>query len=421
MMEKKLNTLTLSGLMIGPILGSGIVLLPPIAIRTLGKHAIIAWIIMMFLGGIFAYVFAKMSLLVSTNEGISSIISQAIGPYLGELASNYLTIAVCFGPVAVVVTASDFINNMFLNIPYSKLIISFLFLLLTTIVLLMDVAKIGLLSLLLSSLTALLLVIGGIFSLTTAPVIHYPEGFPALNSLGYTLLLLSWAVIGWEVIGSYIEDVDNPETTLMRAMKISLTAVILVYLISTFALQNRFFTTSSQLSDVNMSMILVPVFGHYATFIIGIIAAGLCFCTFIMFVGAISRQIARRAENGALPQCFRQKPDEKSPKTTLFILTAIHTLVLLSIHFKLLTLETIVSIANTFFICNALLGLFASFKCIKGLILKFFTAILMLILCILLTYSSLIAWIIFMGISAWSLLKYFKNKSPQIRFSKEQP
>ncbi|MDF2612417.1 MAG: amino acid permease-associated protein [Clostridia bacterium] len=419
-MEKKLNTLTLSGLMIGPILGSGIVLLPPIAIRALGEHAITAWIIMMFLGGIFAYVFARMSLLASTNEGISSIISKEIGPHLGELASNCLTIAVCFGPVAVVVTASDFIHNMFVNTSYSKLVISLLFLLLTSVVLLMDVAKIGRLSLLLSSLTAFLLVIGGIFSLTTEPVIHYPKNLPHLNTLGYTLLLLSWAVIGWEVIGSYIEDVDHPETTLMRAMKISLTAVILVYLISTFALQNRFFAASSELSDINMSMILVSVFGRYAAFIIGIIAAGLCFCTFIMFVGAISRQIARRAENGALPQYFRQKPGERSPKTTLFILTAIHTLVLLSIYFKLLTLETIVSIANTFFICNALLGLFASFKCIKGLILKFFTVILMLILCMLLTYSSLIAWIIFMVISTWSLLKYLKTKSSQIPFSKEQ-
>lgn len=35
-MQKKLNTLTLSGLMIGPILGSEIVLLPPLAISILG-------------------------------------------------------------------------------------------------------------------------------------------------------------------------------------------------------------------------------------------------------------------------------------------------------------------------------------------------------------------------------------------------
>ncbi len=35
---KKLNTLTLSGLIIGPILGSGIVLLPPLAYEMMGHN-----------------------------------------------------------------------------------------------------------------------------------------------------------------------------------------------------------------------------------------------------------------------------------------------------------------------------------------------------------------------------------------------
>ncbi len=413
-MDRKLNTLTLSGLMIGPILGSGIVLLPPIAIKTLGEHAIIAWIIMMFLGSIFAYIFAKMSLLTSTNEGISSIISKETGPFLGELASNYLTTAVCFGPVAVVVTASDFIANMFVDTSYLQVVIAFIFLLLATVVLLMDITKIGKLSLFLSSLTALLLITGGLFSLLTQTNIHYPASFPKINSLGYTLLLLSWAIIGWEVIGNYIEDVENPQVTIMQAMKISLTAVVLIYLISTFALQNQInFAASNQRHDIHMGMILIPIFGKYSSFIIGIIAAGLCFCTFIMFVGAIARQIAKRAANDTLPKCFKQKEGEKAPKTTLLILTALHSLILTCIYIKWITLETVVSISNTFFICNALLGLLASFKCVKGLIIKLFVGVLFLILCLLLTYSSPIAWLLFIGITSGSALKYFKKQSLQ--------
>ncbi|WP_069999610.1 APC family permease [Cellulosilyticum sp. I15G10I2] len=413
-MDKKLNTLTLSGLMIGPILGSGIVLLPPIAIKTLGQHAIVAWIIMMFLGGIFAYIFAKMSLLTCSNEGISSIISREIGFFPGQLASNFLTLAVCFGPVAVVVTAAEFIHNMFLDIPYLKVIIAFIFLILATFVLLMDVAKIGKLSLILSSLTALLLVIGGLFSLITQPAIFYPAGLPKISSMGYTLLLLSWAIIGWEVIGNYIEDVENPQVTIMRAMKISLSAVVLVYLISTFALQNKInFEISGQGTDVNMGMILVPIFGEYSFFIIGTIAAGLCFCTFIMFVGATSRQVAKRAENGTLPQFFKQKKGEKSPKTTLFILAGLHALILVFIYCHWITLEAIVSIANTFFICNALLGLLASFKCVKGILVKLFVTILIIIFCLLLTYSSLIAWILFIAVTLGSALKCSKAQFSQ--------
>ena len=412
-MDKKLNTFTLSGLMIGPILGSGIVLLPPIAIRILGEHAVIAWIIMMLLGGIFAYVFAKMSLLTQSNEGISSVISEKMGFFPGQLASNFLSMAVCFGPVAVAVTASDFISSIFSSTSYSQIIIAFIFLVFAFLVLLMNVARMGLLSLILSSLTAILLVTGGLWSLVTQPVINYPSGFPEINSMGYTLLLLSWAIIGWEVIGNYIEDVENPNKTLMGAMKVSLSAVVLVYLISAFALQNKIDLTSLDTDSINMSLILVPVFGQYASFIMGIIAAGLCFCTFIMFVGAASRQIAKRASNGVLPSFFKQKIGEKSPKNTLFTLTALHTLLIVAVYADWISLESVVSISNTFFICNALLGLFASFKCIKGLVVKFFTATLILILLLLLSYSSFIAWILFIGVTLGSAFKYLKMSSPR--------
>jgi APA family basic amino acid/polyamine antiporter len=410
--NKKLNTLTLSGLMIGPILGSGIVLLPPLAIKILGDQAIIAWMIIMLLGGIFAYVFAKMSLFTSTNEGISLIIAHNLGPFFGELASNYLTMAVFFGPVAVVLTASEFISAMFVAKDYNHLVIAFIVLVLAGIVLLMDVAKMGRLSLLLSSLTALLLVIGGALTLLAQPVIAFPNTFPEAGKLGYTLLLLFWSIIGWEVIGNYIEDVENPQSTIMRAMKISLTAVILVYLISTFALQNAVDLSSIDTSaSMTMGMILTPLFGDFSYFIMGVIAAGLCFCTLILFVGAVARQVAERAQKGSLPHFFIQKKGERSPRTILLTLLSIHTLLLVFIYFNWITLEIIVGIANTFFIGNALLGLLTSLRCMTGIVIKGCVVLLILILCVLMSYSPLVAWVLFMLVSAGSVFKYFLGQT----------
>ncbi|MDF2596459.1 MAG: amino acid permease-associated protein [Clostridia bacterium] len=410
--NKKLNTLTLSGLMIGPILGSGIVLLPPLAIKILGDQAIIAWMIIMLLGGIFAYVFAKMSLFTSTNEGISLIIAHNLGPFFGELASNYLTMAVFFGPVAVVLTASEFISAMFVAKDYNHLVIAFIVLVLAGIVLLMDVAKMGRLSLLLSSLTALLLVIGGALTLLAQPVIAFPNTFPEAGKLGYTLLLLFWSIIGWEVIGNYIEDVENPQSTIMRAMKISLTAVILVYLISTFALQNAVDLSSIDTSaSMTMGMILTPLFGDFSYFIMGVIAAGLCFCTLILFVGALARQVAERAQKGSLPHFFIQKKGERSPRTILLTLLSIHTLLLVFIYFSWITLEIIVGIANTFFIGNALLGLLTSLRCMTGIVIKGCVVLLILILCVLMSYSPLVAWVLFMLVSAGSVFKYFLGQT----------
>ena len=403
--QKKLNTLTLSGLMIGPILGSGIVLLPPIAISVLGDQAIFAWIIIMLLGIVFAYVFAKMSLMISGNEGMSTVIGQAFGPACRELASNYLTAAVCFGPVAVLLTASEFLSHPLKNLNFSKTGLALVVLILCVTVLLRGITTVGNMTLILSSLTAVLLVGGSIYSLLAQAEIIYPAGLPEPGKLGYTLLLLFWAIIGWEVIGNYVEEVHKPEKTIMRAMKLSVAAITAVYILSAFALQNRIQLQGARSASVNMSLILVPLFGDFAYVLMGVVAAGLCFCTLLMILGAVTRQIAARAENGKLPAFLKMKPQEKAPKRALFLLTGWHVILLVLIHFQLLSIEEIVGIANTFFIGNALLGLTASIKFLSGYWVKAFVLVLISALVILLAFTSPFAWIALAVVTALSIYK----------------
>ncbi|RII33531.1 APC family permease [Clostridium chromiireducens] len=408
-MNKKLNTITISGLMIGPILGSGIVLLPPIAINMLGDKAIIAWIIIMLMGIIFAYIFTKMSILTSSNEGVNVVVGEKLGQNFRELSSNYLTAAVCFGPVAVLYTASGFICNMIPGGNNYQIFVILILLLLNVLVLLMGITAMGRVTLVLSSLTGLILVIGSIFNLSEQDSISFPNAFPQITTLGSTLLLLFWAIIGWEVIGSYVEEVINPEKTLMRAMKISLSAVIFIYLLTTFALQNSTSYMVTKETDINVSLILIPLFGNLSYIIMGIIAAGLCYSTLIMILGAVTRQMASRAEKGTLPAFLRKKEEERSPKRALMVLTTFHCLVIFLIHYNYVTVEWTVGIANTFFICNALLGLIASLKCVNGMLLKGLITLLIIILIILLTFSHLIGWLLLLVVSLVSMHKNIPN------------
>lgn len=405
-MNKKLNTISISGLMIGPILGSGIVLLPPIAIHMLGDKAIIAWIITMIMGGIFAYIFTKMSILTSSNEGVNEIVGEKLGENFSELSSNYLTAAVCFGPVAVLYTASSFICNMIPGMNDHQIIVIFILLILNVFILMMGITAMGRVTLILSSLTGLILVISSIFNLIKQNTITFPSTLPQITTLGSTLLLLFWAIIGWEVIGNYVEDVMNPEKTLMRAMKISLSVVIAIYMLTTFALQN---SISGQVitneTDINVSLILVPLFGDLAYIIMGIIAAGLCFSTLIMILGAVTRQISARAEKGTLPAFLRKNEGERSPKRALIILTIFHCFLIFLIRYNFVTVEWIVGIANTFFICNALLGLIASLKCVNSILLKVLVTVLIIVLIILLLFSSLIGWLLLLLVTVMSMHK----------------
>jgi APA family basic amino acid/polyamine antiporter len=405
-MIKKLNTMSISGLMIGPILGSGIVLLPPIAINMLGDKAIIAWIITMIMGAVFAYIFTKMSILTSSNEGVNEIIGEKLGQSFSELSSNYLTVAVCFGPVAVLYTASSFICNMIPGISNFQVLVIFILLILNLSILLMGITAMGRVTLILSSLTGLILVVGSVFNLFQENNITFSSNFPQVTTLGSTLLLLFWAIIGWEVIGSYVEEVINPEKTLMHAMKISLFVVISIYMLTTLALQNSMGEhIMAKETGINVSLILVPLFGDLAYVIMGVIAAGLCFSTLIMILGAVSRQMATRAEKGSLPAFLKKGEGEKSPKRALLVLTIFHCFVIFLIYNNFVTIEWTVGIANTFFICNALLGLAASLKCVNSILLKILIVSLIIACVALLAFSSLIGWILMILVSILSMRK----------------
>ena len=388
-------------MMIGPILGSGIVFLPPLAYEALGNHAIWAWGIMMALGGLFAYVFAKMTVMTKSNEGMSLMVGQMLGGRFRELSSNYLTAAVCFGPVAVAKTAAGFLKGIFPGM--GEVMLAALVLVVCYGLIASGVTTMGRLILLLSTATTLLLIGGSIITLFTSPALALPSGLPEPGKLGSTLLFIFWAIIGWEVLGNYIEDVNNPERTILRAMKISLTAIIAVYMATTFALQTYY---QMHAGEVRIQPLLFPLMGNFADPIFSILAAGLCICTVVSVLGAVARQIRARSQAGLLPAVMGKK---FAPLTALII---IHIAVMGASLMGLLDVETMVGIANTFFIGNALLGLSAGFLYFQNKALKASVAVLILMLMLLLLFSKPFALIAFAGVTALTL---WKSRSPSMQ------
>ena len=115
MQSKKLNTFTLSGLIIGPILGSGVILLPPLLYNNIGSFSLVIWFCILFLGFIFALVFGKLAILFPGDGGVSLATKEVMGKKYQLLTSFYLICAVFFGPVAVLLIAAQFIQEYFPN------------------------------------------------------------------------------------------------------------------------------------------------------------------------------------------------------------------------------------------------------------------------------------------------------------------
>ena len=190
---KTLGPLLLSGLMIGPILGSGIIVLPPLAYSVAGDWAIFAWALMALAGFAFAFIFARLTTLFPGSGGATNAVEAAFGTATKRLTSFYLIGAVLFGPVAVMLTAADYLfpgNRM-------SSLIALPMLLTCSCLLLRQIKSIGRFSLLMSSLAAAILVAGGLTTLfwhqkpaTPLPSFH-------AGDFGYSLLLLFWTPKPW--------------------------------------------------------------------------------------------------------------------------------------------------------------------------------------------------------------------------------
>ncbi len=390
-MTKKMNALTLSGLMIGPILGSGILFLPPLAYKTMGLNAIYAWLIIMALGALFAYVFAHMASLASDNRGVSAIVGTALGEKFENLSANYLTAAVLFGPVAVAITAADFIISLFPGTSGPlHWIAAVLVLIISALLILSKVSFMSRLMLILSSIIAALLLVGGMATLLSADRMLLPDGFPQSRELGQALLLTFWAIVGWEVLGNYAEDIDDSRRTMMRAMRLSLFVIVLVYISSALAVQS--------IGAVSMAELLVPIFGPQSNAVFGSLAVGLCVCTIVTFMGAVARQLTVRAQSANI--C---KPLQKKQAAAAALLI-INLIVFTAYAFGLLTLENIIGTANTLFIGNAFLGLIAGLKLIKSIFVKIGICILLIMMLAILAFSPLYALLLFAGVSVLSLV-----------------
>ena len=113
MENKKIGTTLLTGLITGSMLGSGIIILPPLAYKTLGNYAIFTWIIIVILGALFAKVFTNLSIQFPGDGGVSNAVESAFGSEFKKLTSYFLIFAVFTGPTAVMITAGEHLSNIY--------------------------------------------------------------------------------------------------------------------------------------------------------------------------------------------------------------------------------------------------------------------------------------------------------------------
>lgn len=377
----KLNTWTLGGLIVGPILGSGILLLPPLAYEKVGPQAVWTWLGILLLGGAFAAVFIQMTLKAQSDSGVASLVSRERGPSWGHLASNFLTGAVVFGAVPVLVTAARLWPSAW-SLGWPVVVWAALFLVVAVGFLLAGLTTVSRLALVLSTAVAVAFVAGSLTTLVSVGRAVWPGFDPNTPGLGPTLLLQFWAIVGWEVVANYSREVRDPEKTVPRAGFVGLVVVSVVYLSVALALQSR-----SPHPGESLAVLLVPMLGETAGPVTGLLATGLCLTTLLMFTGAVTRMTAQRAREGHLPRWLGGGPPGATPVAAILTLAGTTAVALGWVDVAFL-----VSVANLFFLGNALLGLIAAWTILRSPAWKVVLVVLVGLFVGLLLQGSIVGW-----------------------------
>ena len=186
--------------------------------------------------------------------------------------------------------------------------VSFIFL--SFFILIKNIRAISKIALILSIGISLVLLIGAITVLLGYRKDIVLGEIPNIMSFGKTILVLFWAVVGWEVIGNYTSEVENPEKTIKKAITISFLIVNLVYLLIVFSMERidlEKISLMKNFGENKLAVLLVPAFGSYGVPIMIVTAVALCISTYILFVGSAARLLTTLAEENRAPQIFKKK------------------------------------------------------------------------------------------------------------------
>ncbi|RAV23179.1 APC family permease [Paenibacillus contaminans] len=405
MHTKKLNAVTLSGLIIGPILGSGILILPPLVYNIAGDWAILAWLTIILVSFIVAFIFGFISIKFPGDGGVTNAVEHVFGVHAKRLASIYLIIGVVFGAPAVLLTAGEYMVPFEITSP---LTISYILLPICICVLLTEIRFLGKISFILSSISAVLLFLGGATSLADRPkAITIDQSFDP-ESFFFALLILFWAIFGWELIGNYSAEVANPQKTIFKAIVISILAISAVDLVVAAAIQ---WSNAGSFSGGNatVSVIFHSLFGQMSDYIIGMLSLFLCCSTYFLYIGGISRLMSSMSEEKALPGILSKRSKTNIPYVSVLALGLCNLVVMVMIQNELFTLESLLAFANSFLTINALIGIGAGIILIKNLLLRTSGIVLLLFFIVMLmTHSQIISLVLIIMLAAFYLNKHFK-------------
>jgi APA family basic amino acid/polyamine antiporter len=131
-------------------------------------------------------------------------------------------------------------------------------------------------------------------------------------------------------------------------------------------------------------------------------------------VGSTSRLTASMASEKRLPAVFAFKTKNNAPAAALVGFCIFHGIIVAMIYFDLLTMETVLAIADIFFVGNAAIGILAAAKLLKQTYLKVISIVMAIMFSsLLIFFYTSIPVLIIVALAVFGTRKFFKPQLQQ--------
>lgn len=371
---QRLGFWTLTALVCGNMIGSGVFLLPS-ALAKFGSISVFAWVCTSLGAILLGLVMAKMGSSMPKTGGPYAYCEAAFGDFIGfQIAFGYW-IAMWVGNAGIAVAFVGYLG-VFFPVIIQNHILTFLvaasavwFL---TLVNLLGVRQAGFVQLVTTILKLIPLFVIGLLGFFFSDL-HYLQPFNATGQSNFAALtgaatLTLWAFIGLESATVPADSVENPKKNIPRATIFGIVLTAIFYTVCTTVVMlmipnGQLVNSTAPFADAAKIM-----FGPWGEWIIAI---GAIIATFGTLNGWLLMQAQiplAAAQDGLFPRVFGEKNKAGVPHKAMIISSILITLLLLcTLNSNLVTqftniiiLATLLNVIPYFYTCVAQLILFAT-------------------------------------------------------------
>ena len=300
--EGRLGLVQASALYVAAVLGTGILVLPSLAVVKAGPASILAVVAVLLLSIPLAGTFAVLASRFPDSGGVASYVRRALGPTAARMAGYWFFFGVCVGTPVVATLGAQYVVSIFGGPREVVVIVAVLILVPPFVSNAFGLRVSGVVQLVLTGALVGIVVLVIALASPAADAANFTPFMPhGWGGVGAAVSLFVWAFAGWEAVTHIAGEFRNPRRTIPLATAIAIVVVGAAYLalqVVTIAVLGN----SAAASSVPLVDLVATTTPQGGPAIVAAIATVVAVGVLNAYLGAFAKLGAALGRDGDLPR-----------------------------------------------------------------------------------------------------------------------